>query len=154
MSNLIMKDDSITTTHGYYECPECGRKMYAGGPFYHARGCSFLSDGYSDLIYRVGPSCPEYGDAVELKAFTNGTETYIALSDVPECDNCLKSLDDSSHKCHGQEVWVRTGPGDDDFERSWELVCDEPTRQACEGCSEPIELTQLKQDLCVVCFNR
>ena len=83
MTNLNLKDDSVqTTTHGYYECPECKKTLYHGGGFIHIPGCSRVRDDrFVGLVYHVGPNCPEYAEAVELgdlrpRAFNMGYDAY------------------------------------------------------------------------------
>lgn len=82
MNNLLLKDDSIDTTYGYYECPECQATLYSSGPFFHAAWCSRRTeDKYSGLVHHVGPNCPEYEEAVEagdlrLRAFNLGYDAH------------------------------------------------------------------------------
>lgn len=80
MSNLILKDESVETTHGYYECPECEATFYAGGLPLHKPSCSKAGeDRYAGLIQHVGPNCPEYTEAVEdlwAAAFNLGYDAY------------------------------------------------------------------------------
>lgn len=81
MANLILKDGSVETEYGWYECPECNSALYSGGPFFHFRGCPrrAANQEYDGLIYHVGPNCPEYGEAVDdLKAaaFNLGYEAH------------------------------------------------------------------------------
>lgn len=82
MSNLILKDESVETTHGHYECPECERTFYAGGIPLHKPSCSKAGeDRYAGLIHHVGPNCPEYAEAVDAgdlrpRAFNMGYDVY------------------------------------------------------------------------------
>lgn len=72
--------------------------------------------------------------------------------DIPDCENCLKSLDDPTHKCHIEMIKVATGPNPEDFEKEPELICEEPKRVECMGCGEilsPDETIQAKVGCCV-----
>lgn len=51
-------DPTLNISYGYYRCPECGTAMYAGGPFFHNKGCSRWKPEDSDyhgLDYHIGP---------------------------------------------------------------------------------------------------
>ena len=36
-SEQVVIDPDVTTEYGYYECPECGIKVYDGGKFPHKK---------------------------------------------------------------------------------------------------------------------
>jgi hypothetical protein len=54
----IVKDDTVTTSYGFFECPFCGAKFYGNGKALHHVGCK--ETGYDVCIYHVGPRCEEY----------------------------------------------------------------------------------------------
>jgi predicted nucleic acid-binding Zn-ribbon protein len=56
-----VKDESVTTSYGFFECPACGSRFYGGGQALHNRGCP--ESGYENCIYHVGPKCREYEQA-------------------------------------------------------------------------------------------
>lgn len=58
----IVKDDTVTTTYGFFECPKCGARFYSGGPALHDKP-ECKNDGYENCIYHVGPNCKEYAEA-------------------------------------------------------------------------------------------
>lgn len=58
----IVKDESVTTSYGFYECPVCGSRFYGGGEAIHDKA-ECKDDGYENCIYHVGPKCKEYETA-------------------------------------------------------------------------------------------
>jgi hypothetical protein len=64
-----------------------------------------------------------------MEGFDLRTGQYQDDPDCPECENCLKSWDDPTHKTHPVQT------ADDD----WDLICDEPERVICGICDEARE---------------
>lgn len=58
----IVKDNSVTTSYGFYECTVCGSQFYGNGPALHD-GLECQGTGYQNCIYHVGPKCKEYAQA-------------------------------------------------------------------------------------------
>jgi len=69
----IVKDDTVTTGYGFFECPVCGAKFYGGGPALHNTGCK--ETGYDVCIYHVGPRCPEYNIAEQMDVMNDGNSS-------------------------------------------------------------------------------
>jgi len=61
-----IQDDRVTTTYGFFECPECKSTFYGGGPALHEKRCN--ETGYENYIYHVGPKCAEYATAEKASA--------------------------------------------------------------------------------------
>lgn len=64
----LIKDDSVNTCYGYYECSLCKSTFYGGGnaSTLHEANCPNRPQegGYAGCVYHVGPNCAEY-DQVE-----------------------------------------------------------------------------------------
>ena len=60
----------------------------------------------------------------------------MLLYEVGYCDNCLKSLDDPSHKFHVDKILVYIGDQDTDVDEDYLFICDEPKNDYCGICGE------------------
>lgn len=71
----IIKDESVTTFYGFFECPVCHSTFYGGGEALHKHGCT--ESNYDNCILHVGQNCREW----------NWTEDVIAVGNTVLVDD-------------------------------------------------------------------
>lgn len=77
-----VKDYTVTTSYGFFECPDCGSRFYRNGAALHNTDCPTWRDGYKNCVYHVGPNCPEFATAEEV-AIDPAYALVIENADVP-----------------------------------------------------------------------
>lgn len=65
----IVKDETVTTTYGFFECLKCESRFYGNGSAIHDKP-ECKDDGYQHCVYRVGPKCEGYEKASGIEIYS------------------------------------------------------------------------------------